>query len=103
MKKLIRSSIGAVLLTGTLLTTNVVLAQTSVVTTAPVTSMGTITEFSPETFVIKTETGTAPVSYGYSKTTTYVDEAGAPATKTTDEPRVGEAGCSRRSADKLKD
>lgn len=83
MKKLIRNSIGAVLLTGTFLTTNAVLAQTSVVTTAPITSMGTITEFSPETFVIKTETGTAPVSYGYSKTTTYVDEAGAPVSMTT--------------------
>jgi hypothetical protein len=83
MKKLIRSSIGAVLLTGTLLSTNAVLAQTSVVTTAPISSMGTITEFSPEKFLIKTDQGTAPVSYGYTKTTTYVDETGAPVSITT--------------------
>ncbi len=83
MKKLIRNSIGALLLTGTLLTTNTVLAQTSVVTTGPVTSMGTISEFSPQSIIIKTETGTAPVSYGYSKTTTYVDEAGNPVSMTT--------------------
>ena len=83
MKKLIRNSIGAVLLTGTLLTANTVLAQTSVVTTSPITSMGTISEFSPQAIIIKTETGTEPVSYGYSKTTTYVDEAGNPVSMTT--------------------
>ena len=83
MKKLIRNSIGALLLTGTLLTANTVLAQDTVVTTSPVTSMGTISEFSPNAIVIKTETGTVPVSYGYSKTTTYVDEAGNPVSVTT--------------------
>ena len=83
MKKIIRNSIGALLLTGTLLTANTVLAQTSVVTTSPITSMGTISEFSPNAIVIKTETGTEPVSYSYSKTTTYVDEAGNPVSMTT--------------------
>lgn len=83
MKKLIRETIGALLLTGTLLTANTVLAQTSVVTTAPITSLGTISAFSPNAIVIKTETGTEPVSYSYSKTTTYVDEAGNPVSLTT--------------------
>lgn len=83
MKKLIRKTIGALLLTGTLLTANTVLAQTSVLTTAPITSMGTISEFSPNVIMIKTETGTEPVSYSYSKTTTYVDEAGNPVSLAT--------------------
>lgn len=83
MKKLIRNTLGAVLLTGTLLTANTVLAQDAVVTTSPITSMGTISEFSPNAIVLKTETGTEPVSYSYSKTTTYVDEAGKPVSITT--------------------
>ena len=80
MKKLIRNTIGAVLLTGLLLT---VQAQTTVVTTSPVSSMGTISDFSPQAIMIKSETGMAPVTYSYSKTTTYVDEAGAPVSMTT--------------------
>lgn len=83
MKNIIRKSIGVVLLTGTLLTVNTILAQNVVVTGSPVTSMGTISEFGPDTIVLKTETGTEPVRYGYSKTTTYVDEAGNPVSITT--------------------
>src|SRR6187401_3391124 len=47
-----------------------------VVTTT--TTAGTITEFSPDTFVVRTETAPEPIRYRYTKTTTYVDEAGAP-------------------------
>lgn len=83
MKKLIRNSLGAVLLTGTLLTAPNIHAQTAVVTSAPITSMGTISEFSPQSIIVKTETGTEPVRYGYSSTTTYVDEAGTPVSITT--------------------
>lgn len=83
MKKLIRNSFGAVLFTGTLLTANIIQAQTTVVTETPITSMGTISEFSPQSIIIKTETGATPVSYGYSKTTTYVDESGNPVSITT--------------------
>jgi hypothetical protein len=50
-------------------------AQTSVTTT---TSAGTISEFSPDTIVVRSETSPEPLRYSYSKTTTYVDEAGAP-------------------------
>jgi len=53
-------------------------AQTAVTTTSTTSSMGTISEFSPEVMMIKTETSTAPVRYTYTKTTTYVDEAGQP-------------------------
>jgi len=78
MKNVIRKSIGAILLTGTLITA---LAQSEVTTTT--TSEGTVSEFGPQTMVIKTATGTAPVAYSYSKTTTYVDEAGKPVAVTT--------------------
>lgn len=83
MKNIIRKTIGATLLTGTLLVTNTIRAQNIVVTERPTSSMGTISEFNPETMIVKTETGTEPVRYGYSKTTTYVDEAGAPVSITT--------------------
>jgi hypothetical protein len=52
-------------------------AQT-VVQETTTTSLGTISEFSPETIVIRSETGPEPIRYRYTKTTTYVDEAGQP-------------------------
>ena len=57
------------------------LAQPSAGSTATTTitmSAGTITQFGPDAFVIKTTTSTDPVSYSYTKTTTYVDENGNP-------------------------
>lgn len=53
-------------------------AQTAVTTTTTTNSAGTISEFSPDTIVIRSESSPAPVRYSYSKTTTYVDDAGAP-------------------------
>lgn len=53
-------------------------AQTVVKETTTTTSLGTISEFSPETIVIRSETAPEPVRYHYTKTTTYVDEAGQP-------------------------
>lgn len=50
-------------------------AQQTVVTTN---SDGTISEFSPDTFVIRSQSSPEPIRYSYSKTTTYVDEAGNP-------------------------
>lgn len=63
-----------------------VLGQASVqtITTEPqsvqetTTSAGTISEFSPQSIIVKTDNASAPVSYSYSKTTTYVDENGNP-------------------------
>jgi len=75
MKNIIRNSLGAVLITGALFTLNSAQAQTAVVM-EPVTSMGTISEFSPETIMVRSSATAAPVRYGYSETTTYVDEAG---------------------------
>jgi hypothetical protein len=65
--------------------------QTSVqtVTTDPAsvqsvtTSAGTISEFSPDTIIVKTESSAEPVHYTYSKSTTYVDESGNPVSMET--------------------
>ena len=59
------------------------LAQTAVtetVTTAPVQAAGTITTFEPtgNSIIISGPNNAAPVTYGYSKSTTIVDEAGNP-------------------------
>jgi hypothetical protein len=52
--------------------------QTSVSTTTTTQSAGTISEFSPNSIVIRSETSPEPLRYSYSKTTTYVDESGTP-------------------------
>jgi hypothetical protein len=51
--------------------------------TTTTTSEGTISEFSPSTIIVKTQDAAAPVSYTYSKTTTYVDENGNPVSMET--------------------
>ena len=56
-------------------------ASTSTVTTT--TSDGTVSDFGPDTFVVKSTTSTTPLSYSYSKTTTYVDENGNPVSSET--------------------
>jgi hypothetical protein len=53
-------------------------AQATVVETSSTTSAGTITEFSPDSIVIRSETSPEPIHYVYRKTTTYVDEDGNP-------------------------
>lgn len=55
------------------------LATTQIETTqAVIMSAGTISEFGPEQIIIQTESSPTPLPYTYSKTTTYVDESGAP-------------------------
>jgi uncharacterized protein YbcV (DUF1398 family) len=78
MKKLIRNFSGLAVIGMTVLTANVVSAQTSVQTNTTTTSQGTITEFSPDTIQVRTQSMAGPVSYSYTKTTTYVDENGNP-------------------------
>jgi len=59
-------------------------AQATVQTTTTTTNTaGTISEFSPDTIVIRSESAPEPIRYAYSKTTTYVDETGAPVTMET--------------------
>jgi hypothetical protein len=80
MKKLLTQYLGAFAI-GTTLTT-AALAQTVVKETIT-NSVGTISEFSPDTIIIRSETSPEPLRYSYSKTTTYVDETGAPVTLET--------------------
>lgn len=79
MKNAIRNLSGLTLLGVMLFATNITRAQTaatSTTTTSTTTSAGTVSQFSPDTIVVKTTTSANPVSYTYSKTTTYVDENG---------------------------
>ena len=46
--------------------------------TKTTTTMGTVNEFSPERIIVRTETAADPITYRFNKTTTYVDESGAP-------------------------
>ena len=56
----------------------VVVRKTTTPDGGSVTTVGTVSEFSPDTIVVRSETSPEPVRYSYSKTTTYVDETGAP-------------------------
>ena len=79
MNKEINCNYAGAALLGLLFSANVLLAQTvEKETTTTTTAAGTISEFSPDTMIIKTETSSEPIRYRYTKTTTYVDEAGEP-------------------------
>jgi hypothetical protein len=87
MKNTIRNLSSLTFLGVMLFTANIALAQTAATsttsTTTTTTSAGTVSQFGPDTIVIKTTTSDAPVSYSYSKTTTYVDENGNPVSSET--------------------
>jgi hypothetical protein len=71
--------LSAAALLGTLqVTANIAVAQTAVATTTATTSTGTISEFGPDVISVRSEPAAAPVIYRYSKSTTYVDDTGAP-------------------------
>ena len=78
MKQNNRTLAGAALLGLMLITANVTFAQTAVKETTTTTTAGTISEFGPETIIVRSETAPEPIRYSYTKTTTYVDETGAP-------------------------
>lgn len=46
--------------------------------TTTTTSNGTVSDFSPDSIVVHTESAAEPIHYSYSKQTTVVDEAGNP-------------------------
>jgi hypothetical protein len=52
-------------------------------TTTTTTSAGTVSDFTPSVITVRSESSSAPVSYSYSKTTTYVDENGNPVSQET--------------------
>ena len=60
-------------------------AQHTDVTVKTVTTetVGTISEVSPDTLVVRTETSTSPTKYTYTKSTTYVDDTGNPVSMET--------------------
>jgi hypothetical protein len=56
---------------------------TTTTTTTTTNTSGTVSSFSPDAIVIRTSPSAAPVSYEFTETTTYVDEAGNPVEQTT--------------------
>lgn len=46
-------------------------------------TMGTISEVSPDSIVIRSETSSSPTNYSYTKSTTYVDDKGTPVSMET--------------------
>ncbi len=78
MKHTIRTITGAAFLGLSLVTATLSFAQTEVKEVTTTTTAGTFSEFEPDTIVVRTETSPEPVRYTYTKTTTYVDEAGQP-------------------------
>jgi hypothetical protein len=88
MKNNILKTSGAAFVAVSLALGSLASAQTSVTTTTggttattTTTTAGTISEFSPDTIVVRSETAAEPIRYSYSKTTTYVDETGAPVSR----------------------
>lgn len=57
--------------------------STTTTTTSSTTSNGTVSDFTPSTITVRSTSSTAPTSYSYSKTTTYVDENGNPVSMET--------------------
>jgi len=80
MKNKISKSLAVFLLTGALgsfMAANTALAQ-NVDATTVTTSAGTVSQFGPDEFIVKSQESSDPLSYTSSKTTTYVDENGQP-------------------------
>lgn len=78
MTKTLRTTIGALLLAGTFTLAPISFGQRVEATSVTTTSEGTVTEFGPQSVVIRTEAGSQPIHYISSETTNYVDENGAP-------------------------
>ena len=90
MKNAIRNLTGLTFLGVLLLNANIASAQTTAPattsttsTTTSTTSDGTVSQFGPDSFIVRSTTSTTPLSYSYSKTTTYVDENGNPVSSET--------------------
>jgi len=52
--------------------------MTTVETTTSTEAAGTISDMNPDSIVVRTETSSSPMHYRSTKSTTYVDETGAP-------------------------
>src|SRR5688572_13145786 len=60
----------------------------SVTATSTTTAVGTISEYTPSGLLIASQSGGTPMRYGITKTTTYVDESGAPIAPTMIKPGI---------------
>jgi len=79
MKHTFIKLLGAAVIAVSFTTTGgIVRADDEKTVTTVTTSSGTITDFGPERIVVRSETAPQPLTYTYSKTTTYVDEDGNP-------------------------
>jgi hypothetical protein len=78
--KIHRHTVFAILLVGLSLVGAAGAAAQTVVRVAGPTVIGTVSEFHPDTIVIRSGTAAEPVRYYYTKNTTYVDESGFPVT-----------------------
>lgn len=78
MKHNTRTLLGTAVLGLSLSASSLSIAQTVATEVTTTTSAGTISEFGPDTMVIRSATSPEPIRYSYSKSTTYVDETGAP-------------------------
>lgn len=68
---------GIAIMGALLFAVNLAPAQTSSSSsTTTTTTDGTVSQFGPDTIVVKSTTSTDPLTYSYSKTTVYVDENG---------------------------
>jgi hypothetical protein len=87
MKNAIRNLSSLTFLGVMLFTANIASAQStapaSTSTTTTMNSDGTISQYGTDTMVIKSTTSPTPLTYSYSKTTTYVDENGNPVSSET--------------------
>jgi hypothetical protein len=57
--------------------------KTTVSTVTTTENVGTVSEVRPDTIVVRSETSSSPMSYSYTKSTTYVDDTGAPVSMET--------------------
>jgi hypothetical protein len=55
-----------------------VVRETTTTTTAPLEVTGTVTEWAPDTVIVREKDVAEPVRYGFAKSVEYVDEAGNP-------------------------
>ena len=53
-------------------------AQSTSTTTTTTSSEGTVSNFTPDSILVQSSSSAQPITYSYSKTTTYVDENGNP-------------------------
>jgi hypothetical protein len=80
VRNLIRSLtlFGVILFAGDALAQSQSTVKETTTTTTTASTSGTVSEFGPNTIVVRSTTSSEPIRYSYTKTTTVVDEMGKP-------------------------